>query len=154
MTVDVVRTSLEGMWTHVKDPATFVQQFDFSLEKNQVKVLQQFSDNLMDVHMFFKGDWLFRPRDAVWRIFQYKAEDFAVVVYKSIEREDTPPVKEYIRGDWRSYLLVEKIDDKSCKVATIYFMDPRGAIPVWMVNSFARDLLFNVRKFLKLIEHQ
>lgn len=84
--------------------------------------------------------WL-KARDFVLRVRRDRlADGTELITNADTVHPDVPPTAACVRGSIEGMHLVEPItagQGPACKYTCVHQMDPRGAVPLWVVNWFA-----------------
>lgn len=115
------------------------------------RVLHDFSPTEKLEYSIFYGPWPAYDRDFVYRItLNYK--DNHKIIYSMIS-EISPFMHEQedkVRAQLiESYYTLIALDDKTTQVELIFHADPKGYLPVWIVNIIQRVLPYLILKNLK-----
>jgi len=63
-------------------------------------------------------------------------QKFPIILWWSVERPDIPVAPKYIRSTSAAAIFIEP-EEKDILLHQVYYVNPRGSIPAWMVNSWA-----------------
>jgi len=79
-----------------------------------------------------------------------------VVAGSSVLLDKHPQVKGCVRGEVQSsgYICIPNADNKTCKLTYLVQVDPKGWLPVWLVNLVAADQAMNVLRLKILFESE
>uniref|UniRef100_A0AC34QHU4 START domain-containing protein n=1 Tax=Panagrolaimus sp. JU765 TaxID=591449 RepID=A0AC34QHU4_9BILA len=57
----------------------------------------------------------------------------------SVCHDDFPPIKGYVRGTiYLTAYFVRTLDEKSCEITYVTHSDPKGRLPVWLINKMTK----------------
>ena len=115
------------------------------------RVLKPFSPFEKLEYSIFYGPWPASDRDFVYRITLYKQND-QQVSYSMISEPDPimPEQKDKVRAQLiESYYTLTALNDQQTHVELIFHADPKGWVPVWIVNIIQRVLPSLILKNLK-----
>jgi len=102
--------------------------------------------------MVTNRDFVFQSWDGMWKT---DSPRIAVSVGESIVHPDAPEESGYVRGNIlvSGYVATEIPDRPSqCKIVYLLQADPKGWLPVWVVNLLAGDQAMNVVRLIQYFE--
>jgi len=80
-----------------------------------------------------------RSRDFVMQRSWLDIGDEKYICGHSVCHDDFPPLKGYIRGTvYLTAYFVQALSDKSCQVTYVTHSDPKGKLPVWLINRVTK----------------
>jgi hypothetical protein len=147
--ITVVQASLERVKAVIDDAA---HQPDWVPYLEETRVLQRDSDTEALLYSRFNAPWPARDRDFVYQSIVSRGTD-GVVTYRLRSRQSDlmPPRDDYIRAELMEgeYRLVPLAPNRT-RVEFMFHADPRGHLPLWIVNiverSFPFDALAGLRR--------
>lgn len=98
--------------------------------------------------------WPFQDRDFVFRASVKVQIDppLMLILMKSIEDPRAPPVKGVVRGEMLiSYFYMKEIAPNQTRVVVEMAVDPKGAIPLWLVNLTQKKWPHNTLSRLRIL---
>ncbi len=134
----LVEDALQKDWvdSYVESKTISVKSELESIEYNQTKV-----------------PWPFQNRDFVFRVFaKVNAQPATMLItMKSVEDPSMPPVSGVVRGEiiHSYYYLKEMAGLRATKMVVEMEVDPKGAIPLWLVNISQKGWPHNTLSSLK-----
>lgn len=118
--------------------------------------MERYSENIRVVWQGVSGPRMVSYRDFVYLNSLHEAQDDddrVVISSTSIEREDCPPKKGFVRGKLLlGGFVIKPIDSKSCIIDYFVQADIGGWIPRFLVNWTNSDMINRVIKMRKIIE--
>ncbi len=109
------------------------------------------------VWQHFRSPWPLKDRDFVYRVQTYPDPKTRSILVRlnSVERPDVGPQPCCVRAEMRdSIFRYTALRDGSTYVECELTLDPKGSVPIWMVNLVQRDwpykTLSNMRKAVLL----
>jgi len=125
----------------------FVSENFFTPEIHPVlkasEIVERYSNNLSVVHAMFKLP-VINDRDLLMlRYHEILEEDgFGVTCLVSIEREDVPQKKGYVRSEIFGGLIVRRTGEETCRLTYVYLGDGKGMlknVPEFFTKAGIRD---------------
>ncbi|CAD8196361.1 unnamed protein product [Paramecium octaurelia] len=93
-----------------------------------------------------------KSRDFVFASRVFREENRWVVIAKSIEYPELPPIKESVRGDLKIAGWILQKTEQGTKTCFITMVDPKGSIPAAIVASSAKEQGQCVEKVKALLD--
>lgn len=127
----------------MEDLFQHIDETRFNTSPNIVRegfdVIHEFTPQLKIMHIKFKMSMLDR-RDMVVLTYaeMFQSEDFAILVTKSIKRDDVPEEKDFKRIEIFAGYLIRRLSQNVCHVTVMYLADLKGSatkIPSVMKTS-------------------
>lgn len=117
---------------------------------SQAKVLQTISSNEKLVYNLFDAPWPARDRDFIYRLLVQRDENQLSYIMRS-EISPLMPEQEKIVRAWlmESHYYLTRIDQSRTRIELVFHADPRGRLPVWIVNIVHRSFPFDAIKGLR-----
>ena len=115
------------------------------------RILHDFSPTEKLEYSVFYGPWPADDRDFVYRITLDHKDDHKVIYSMISEPSSLMPEQENkVRAQLiESYYTLTALDDKTTQVELIFHADPKGYVPIWIVNIIQRVLPYQILKNLK-----
>ena len=116
----------------------------------EARVLQQISATEMLLYGRFDAAWPARDRDIVYRVRVSQHEDGSVSYQQQSQQSSLMPVQDdYVRATLMQggYRLIP-LNGKQTRVEMLLHADPRGKLPLWIVNIVLQRLPFESLKGL------
>lgn len=149
----IVNASLDAVLEFCSDPNNLYITDPMLIE---VDIIEELEKDFKIVHFMAKMPPAVSNRDFVWQEFdgmwQEESPRVAVSVVRSVEHEKVPPKQGFVRGELVSsgFLLREVVGDPSkARVTYMIHVDPKGWLPVFLVNMLAGDQAMNVVRLKK-----
>ena len=118
---------------------------------NESRILQKLSPTEKMEYSIFYGPWPASNRDFVYRITLFKKNEHQVT-YSMISEPSNlmPEQNEMVRAQLiESYYTLTALDNGKTNVELIFHADPKGWVPIWIVNIIQRVLPYMILKNLK-----
>ncbi len=118
---------------------------------NESRILQKLSPTEKMEYSIFYGPWPASDRDFVYRITLFKKNEHQVT-YSMISEPSNlmPEQNEMVRAQLiESYYTLTALDNGKTNVELIFHADPKGWVPIWIVNIIQRVLPYMILKNLK-----
>ena len=144
----VIDASLERLTKLLDDEAGRVRWVPYLLESS---VVHTFASGEKLLYNRFAAPWPAADRDFVFRVTKVRADDNSVTY--SMKSEPSPLLPE--RGRIVRARLMESsyaltaMSDHQTRVDLIFHADPRGWLPLWIVNIIQRVFPYKVLKNLR-----
>jgi hypothetical protein len=135
---------------------TFMQK-EMKSEKDDMRgnkeIIGEFPEGVFIYSYMNPKTKIITPRDFLLFKRKYQSNERIVELIRSIENDQLkPPTKEFIRGVMTFQAsMFEKVEEGITKVIFISHFDPKGSIPVFIVNAMMKrqgEMMKMVRKFL------
>lgn len=132
------------------------QLFDSSLEKKQAiyedmlenKELKHIDDKNHVVFSQFKAPFPTWKREFVMlKSREVEKDGSHLITSCSINYEDSPFSKGFVRGVAKTAMLVTPLkEENKIRVIKVDYVDPKGWIPIWLLNSLKGKSINNINK--------
>jgi len=112
--------------------------------------LEEIQPGFLLCHAKAKMPPMISNRDFVWQEYDglyQESPRIGVSIVRSVIHEDTPPISGYVRGELSmSGYIIRELEGNRAKSSVTYLVhgDPKGWLPVWVVNLVAGDQAMNV----------
>lgn len=118
----------------------------------QSRVLKEYSATEKLEYSHFVAPWPASDRDFVYyQRLLHKDEEKIVFVMSVIESELMPEQDWIVRADMiESQYTLTKLSDKKTKVELIFYADPKGWLPDWLINKIQQVLPYIMLRNLKV----
>ncbi len=148
----LIPAPLKKIATILQDEALQKEWIDSFVES---KIIREVSEYERVGYNQIKVPWPCQNRDFVFRVnAKVNVQPPTMLIsMKSIETESIPPVSGIVRGNIVDsyYYLKESNGLRATKVAVEMEVDPKGAIPLWLVNTSQKKWPHNTLSALKKI---
>ncbi|VAW56454.1 hypothetical protein MNBD_GAMMA07-515 [hydrothermal vent metagenome] len=115
------------------------------------KALSVYENNKRVEYSHFEAPWPASDRDFVYQI-ELIAKSPTHQIYKmhSVASNLMPVNNDKVRADlYESIYTLTEIDNQTTAVELIFYADPKGWLPTWIINIIQRVLPFKILKNLK-----
>lgn len=118
----------------------------------QSRVLKKYSATEKLEYSHFAAPWPASDRDFVYhQRLLHKDEEKIVFVMSVIESELMPEQDWIVRADMiESQYTLTKLSEKKTKVELIFYVDPKGWLPDWLINKIQQVLPYIMLRNLKV----
>lgn len=107
---------------------------------DEYTVIREITSDIHVAHSKFKSPFFaVKGRDFLTlRSLNWGEEGEAFITIQSVNLESVPFDDKFVRGvsNCSTYLEQDEDDPKRIKIITTDFVDPRGLVPTWIVNSY------------------
>jgi len=151
--VGVVKTTPEKLLDLFTDsPLEIRKKVTPNLSKYEI--VKEFEPNIHLLHYVYKAPFPVKSRDFCLKRFVHRYGENILVCGISIEDDDLPPLKKYIRGEiMMSGYYFESISEEETKVTSIVYVDPKGWIPNFVVKASKNGELNELTNLVEVIEN-
>jgi len=143
----IIDSPMDEFLTWLGDPHCFSVTDPMVLEW---KIVETLAPAHTILHTTAKMPPMITNRDFVWQGFDglfSESPRIGVSAVRSIEYEPIPPIPGFVRAELAmSGYIVREVegDPKKCNLTYLIQADPKGWLPVWVVNLVAGDQAMNV----------
>lgn len=118
---------------------------------SQSRVLHRFSENEKLEYSLFRAPWPASDRDFVYRMTLLHQDDVTISYSMVSEIHSLMPENDgVIRADLiESIYTLTAIDAQQTQVELIFLADPKGWLPVWIINIIQKALPYLMLKNLR-----
>lgn len=153
--VTVIDVAIEAVKAVIDDAASHPDWVPYLVE---TRILKQASDTEALLYSRFDAPWPARDRDFVYQSHVSRAPDGVVTYRLRSQQSDLMPERdEYVRAELMEgvYRLVP-LEPNKTRVEFMFHADPRGRLPLWIVNivqhRFPFEALLGLRRVLTQLE--
>jgi len=117
----------------------------------ETRVLEQRSEADKLLYSRFDAAWPARDRDVVYRVRVTKHEDGSIIYQQQSQKSPLMPAQDdYVRANLiqGGYSLIP-VDGNQTRVELLLHADPRGKLPLWIINIIKQRLPFELLKGLR-----
>ncbi len=108
------------------------------------------------IYNYFDAPWPAHDRDYVYRVKLTQDAHSAIYRLHSEESELMPPQKHVVRAELiECQYQLTALNPQQTQVEIIYHIDPKGKLPLWVINAVNKRVPYNGLKHLRyLLETQ
>ena len=116
----------------------------------EAKVLKRYSEDDLLVYSLFNAPWPVRDRDYVYRVQIDRQPNRVIYSMQTEQSELMPEQKHAVRA-----ILIESryeliaLNDNQTRMELVFHTDPRGSLPVWIINIVHKAIPFDAVKGLR-----
>ncbi|MCW8830584.1 MAG: START domain-containing protein, partial [Gammaproteobacteria bacterium] len=115
------------------------------------RVLKNFSDTEKLEYSLFAAPWPASDRDFVYRKKLLHKDDEKIIFVMKVEESELMPEQDgVVRAEMiESLYTLTSITDKQTNVELIFYADPKGWLPDWVINKIQQVLPYRMLRGLK-----
>ncbi len=145
--IAVVDVDINSVKAVIEDVAHHSDWMPYLIE---ARVLQQLSATEILLYSRFDAAWPARDRDVVYRVRVSQHEDGSISYQQQSQQSSLMPVQDdYVRANlMQGGYRLTPVDGNQTRVEMLLHADPRGKLPLWIVNIVQQSLPFESLKEL------
>ena len=145
--IAVIDADINSVKAVIDDVAHYSSWLPYLIE---ARVLQQTSATEMLLYSHFDAAWPARDRDVVYRVHVIQHEDGSISYQQQSQQSALMPEQDdYVRTTlMQGGYLLTPLDGNQTRVEMLLHADPRGKLPLWIVNIVQQRLPFESLKGL------
>ena len=118
------------------------------------EIIEELGKGTAVVRDMIKAPSVISNRDVLVVRHDIRREDGSILLLaRSVEREDCPPVKGFVRSHlWMQIFDIQPTKDGKVSVTVAAHMDPKGSIPKWVVNKATGQQFKITLAMMKVVE--
>jgi len=137
---------IEKVYAFLQDPSIAEKE---GVENAEYRFIEKMSDVRSDWTVQLKAIFPIAAREFVFAFYSVWSPKHAYVLFYSIDRPDIPKKKKIIRGIVKMYYSVTPLNEKGSLLTRVAWMDFKGNVPAWFINSLIGKGTLNQTKKLK-----
>ncbi len=137
--IAIIDADINSVRAVIDDTAHYADWMPYLIES---RVLEQISATETLFYSRFDATWPARDRDVVFRVRVSQHEDGSVTYQQQSQQSSLMPVQDdYVRTSLMQggYRLIP-VDENQTQVEMLLHADPRGKLPLWIVNIVQQRL--------------
>ena len=117
-----------------------------------VKILKEYSATERLEYSFFVAPWPASNRDFIYRQRLLHKDDKKIVFALNVEESDLMPEQDgIVRAEMiESQYTLTLLTDNQTKAELIFYADPKGLLPNWVINMTQKELPYRMLRKLKV----
>ncbi len=119
---------------------------------SEVRILKEYSATEKLEHSLFSAPWPASDRDFVYRQRLLHKDDEKIIFVMNVEESDLMPEQDgAVRADMiESQYTLTSLRESSTKAELIFYADPKGWLPDWIINKIQQELPYRMLRNLKI----
>ena len=146
----IINVNMEKIQSYIDDVSNRKQWVPYIKE---VRILEEFSDTEKLEYSFFTAPWPASDRDFIYRQRLLYKDNRKIIFIHSVEESALMPEQDgVVRADLiESQYTLTALTDSQTKVELIFYADPKGWLPNWIINKIQQVLPFRMLRNLKVL---
>ena len=119
---------------------------------SEVRILKEYSATEKLEYSLFSAPWPASDRDFVYRQRLLHKDDEKIIFVMNVEESDLMPEQDgAVRADMiESQYTLTSLRESSTKAELIFYADPKGWLPDWIINKIQQELPYRMLRNLKI----